>query len=238
MLVMALIVSIPVWNKNRNTLALFIGLILLPYSMAIGTGNALFTQVIDSLAPWSVLIAMLVLAHHPKNLSKMPTFLIGICFMVTFMLQIVTSSLRPYHMSSPLTKQDQLFTEWNLGKVKVDTETHKFLADMKTAAKKCDIAPGAPFIDLYNIPGAALVLQAIPVKTPWLNNAAQAEFVIERARPEELRSAVLAINMDGTSFPLLPQYLKSFPVGYRYCGMATYPLYQGIHIQIWQSQAH
>jgi hypothetical protein len=237
MLVIVLIVSIPVWNKNRGTLALFVGLILLPYSVAIGTGNALFTQVIDSLAPWGVVIAVLVVALHPDDFNKMLSSLIGICFIVTITVQIVTSGFRPYHLSSPLAKQDQTTTVGNLGEVKVDAGTYKFIAEMRAAINECDIAPGAPFIGLYNIPGVALALQAVPALTPWLNNRAQAEFVIERVRSEGLHSAVVALQMgDNEAFPPLPKQLAEFPLGYRYCGMATYPNMQQ-RIQIWQSNA-
>ena len=237
MLVLALIVSVPVWNKNRGALALFLGLILLPYSVAIGTGNTLFAQVIDSLAPWGALIAVLVVARHPDDFNTMPTLLVGVCFIVTIALQIVTSGFLPYHLSQFLTKQDQTTTVGNLGAVKVDAGTYRFLADMRAAIKECDIAPGAPFIGLYNIPGVALALQAVPVLTPWLNNSAQAEFVIERMRPEGLQSAVVALQMgNNEASPSLPQQLAAFPLGYRYCGAATYPYLQQ-RIQIWQSLA-
>ena len=237
MLVMALIVSIPVWNNNRSTLALFVGLMLLPYSVAIGTGNALSTQVIDSLAPWGALIAVLVVARHPDDFNKMTASLIGFCFVGTIALNIVTSGFRPYHLSLPLTKQDRSTMVANLGNVKVDAGTYKFLSEMRATVKECDIAPGAPFIGLYNIPGVALVLQAVPVLTPWLNNRAQAEFVIDRVRSEDLHSAIVAFQMEGNEvFPPLPQQLAAFPLGYRYCGTATYP-YMQQRIQIWHSQA-
>ncbi len=236
MLVMALIVSIPVWNKNRSTLALFSGLILLPYSVAVGTGNVMFTQIIDSLAPWGVLIAVLIVARHPEDLNKTPILLIGICFIVTITLQIISSNFRPYHLSLPLTKHDQTTVVGSLGKLKVDAGTYKFLVEMRAAAKECAIAPGAPFIGLYNIPGVALALQAIPVLTPWLNNQTQANFIMERVPSEELLSAVIALQIGGHgALPPLPQQLAAFPMGYRYCGMATYPYLQQ-KIQIWQSQ--
>jgi hypothetical protein len=236
MLVMALIVSIPVLNRNRRSLVFFAGLILLPYSVAIGTGNTLFTQVVGSLAPWGALIAVLVVACPPDNLNKMPISLIGICFIVTIALQIVNSSFRPYHLSLPLVNQNRAITVGILGEVKVDARTYKFLTEMKTAATECDIAPGAPFIGLYNIPGVALALQATPVLTPWLNNQAQAEFVFDRVAPHELHSAVVAFQMGSNGdFPPLPRQLAAFPSGYRYCGAATDP-YMRKRIQIWQSQ--
>jgi len=234
MLIMALTVSIPVWQGNWSLIVLIGGLILLPYSVAIGTGNTLFTQVIVSLAPWGALIGVLMVSRCPEYRRKMPMSLIGLCFIATVSLQIITSGFRPYHMSTALIDQDQAFTIENLGVVKVDTETHKFLTAIKAAAKECNVAPGSPFLGLYNIPGVALALQAAPVMSPWLNNVAQAVFVLSRTHPEELRSVVVALNMENTgALPPLPLQLKDFPSNYRYCGMATYPFGRQT-IQIWQ----
>lgn len=236
MLIMALSVSASVWKRNKSTLGLLAGLILLPYTVVIGTGNMLFTQIIDSLAPWGALIALLVIARVPTDRNRVFISLIGVCFMATVSLQIVTSAMRPYNLSSPLTKQDQAITVGDLGRVKVDAETHQFLTDMQAAVERCHIAPGAPYLGLYNIPGVALTLQATPVATPWLNNRVQAEFVIERARPEELHQAIVALQMgENEAFPALPRQLEGFPSGYQYCGRAIYP-YMHQHIQIWQSQ--
>lgn len=150
--------------------------------------------------------------------------------MVTIALQIVTSSLRPYHTSLSLTKQDQTTKIGDLGELKVDAETDKFLTDLKVATKECNIEPSVPFIGLYNTPGVALALQAVPV------NSLQAEFVIERLPLEGLHSVVVALHMgDSEALPPLQQQLAGFPLGYRYCGMATYP-YMQQKIQIWQSQ--
>jgi len=235
MLIMALILSIPIWSNNPRLAVLFGGLILLPYSVAMGTGNTLFTQIIVSLAPWGTLIGVLVIARFPENFCKIPISLIGLCFIATVALQVVTSGFRPYHMSSPLINQDMGFATGNLGIVKVDAETHKFLTDINAAVKSCNIAPGTPFIGLYNNPGVALALQGTPVLSPWLNNVAQAEFVLERAPPDELGSVVVALNMGSTEdMPPLPLQLKGFPSDYRYCGMATYP-FGSQKIQIWQS---
>ena len=233
-LVMALLVSIPIWTKNRNLIVLTGGLLFLPYSVAMGTGNTLFTQVIVSLAPWGTLIGLLVVSRCPAGLSKIPMSLIGICFIATVSVQIVTSGFRPYHMSSPLIKQNKEFTTGNVGVVKVDTETYKFLNDIKDAASHCNIVPGASFIGLYNLPGVALALQSVPVMSPWLNNAEQAEFVLERIHTDELRSPLVALNTGSTGdLPPLPVQLKAFPSGYRYCGMATYP-FRSQKIQLWQ----
>ena len=127
MLIMSMLVSIPVWSRNRSFFVLFSVLILLPYSVAMGTSNTLFTQIVVSLAPWGTLVAVLVVADQPKGFSKMPVSLIGLCFIVTVSLQIVTSGLRPYHLSNSLLKQNKAIIIGNLGVVKVDAETYNFL---------------------------------------------------------------------------------------------------------------
>lgn len=234
-LLIAMIVSAGVWNKNRESLAMFAGLILLPYAISFGTGNTLFTQIIVSMAPWSVLVSILLLAKHPNRSSNALLALVGLCFMASITAQIVLSGMRPYHLTHSLSEQNRTVMVGSLGGLKVDMETEQFLADIQTAANECNILPGAPYLGLYNIPGVALVLQAIPVATPWLNNSKQAEFVLgQEPMPE---SAIVALNWaGGQERPELPRQLQAFPDGYRYCGMATYP-YLRQQIQIWQSRA-
>lgn len=71
----------------------------------------------------------------------------------------------------------------------------------------------------------------------WLNNKAQAEFVLDRLSSENLNSSILALQMKGDkTFPSLPEQLDSFPLGYRYCGTVIYP-HKHQNIQIWQYQA-
>jgi hypothetical protein len=234
MLVMALIVSFPIWGRNRNSFALVLGLVLLPYTVGIGTGNALFTQIVVSLAPWAVLIGLLIVAHPAKDFRKMPVTLVGFSFISTVALQTGTSGFRPYHLSAPIFEQDQTFVSEGLGSIKVDAGTHKFLTDAKAAAQSCGIGPASPFLGLYNIPGVALALQAVPIMTPWITNLGQANFVIERLDPHSRQSAVLALNLGNTKeLPPLPDALKGFPTGYQYCGSATYP-YGDQEIQIWR----
>jgi hypothetical protein len=235
MLTMALVVSIPFWNQSRNLVTLFVGLILLPYSVAMGTGNNLFTQIIVSIAPWGTLIGVLVIARFPENFGKIPILLVGFCFIATVSSQIVSSSFQPYHMSTPLINQDMEFSTGGLGIVKVDADTYKFLRDIDNAAKNCNILPGSPLLGLYNVPGVAVALKAIPIMSPWLNNIEQAEFVLSRWSPEEFRSMVVVLNMSNVKdFPPLPMQLKSFPSGYQLCGVATYP-YMKQTIQVWIS---
>lgn len=59
-LTLGLISSFPAWTKNRKIIVLLGGLFILPYSVAVGTGNPLFTEIVDSLAPWGTLICELL----------------------------------------------------------------------------------------------------------------------------------------------------------------------------------
>jgi hypothetical protein len=202
LLIISIIFSRPLWNKNRKLIVLFSYLLVLPYSVAMGTGNTIFTQAIVSLSSWGTFVSILIIARYPKPYSKRPIMLIGLCFIVVVTFQVVTSGYRPYHISMPLVKQDMKFSIGSLGGVKVDPETFKFLADLEAAVKLCEIAPGSPFLGLYNIPGVALALQVAPVLTPWLNNSVQADFVLSRVHKDELKSVVVALNMSGTkNFP-------------------------------------
>jgi hypothetical protein len=232
MLFMLLLVSCAEWTTHWGRSVLVAGLVLLPYAVAVGTGNSLFTQVVDSLAPWGALIAMIMITRRPVDSHATTIVLLGLCFTLMLALQVVTSGLRPYQMDSPLTQQNTIFYDERLGAIKVDERTLRFLTDAKAAVKGCNIAPGAPFVGLYNILGMALVLHSVPPVTPWLNNKEQAEFVLARM-PLNLRAVVLAIKMgaDG-ALPSLPRQLADFPNGYRYCGEATYP-YASQRIEIW-----
>jgi hypothetical protein len=238
MLVMALILSIPLVIKDHKRAGLILGLVLLPYSVAMGTGNMLFTQVIVSLAPWGVLIAALTMTYPREAWNPLSASLIGICFIATVSSQILTSGLRPYSLAAPLHRQDTPFAFENLGVVRVDSRTYTFLRDLQAAKIKCGILPGAPFIGLYSVPGVALALQSVPLMSPWLYNSAQAEFVLERTVPADLSAAVVALNLHEWSMgvlPPLPAQLEQFPVGFRYCGTAIFP-FRNQRIQIWQAR--
>lgn len=231
---MVLLISRPVWQKNSKSIILIWGLIVLPYTVAVGTGNSLFTQVIVSLAPWGTAMGLIATSHFNNRADKIMVLILVTGFITATSLQIVTSGLRPYNMLQPITKQSEPANAGSLGSVKVDTDTKRFINDLKEAAKQCSISRGAPFLGLYNIPGVALVLETVPVLTPWLNNKSQAEFVIGNEHYKVLDSTVVALQttVDGT-FPLLPQQLSTFPFGYRYCGEAIFP-YMHQKIQIWQ----
>ena len=60
LLFLMLVCGFRVWSSGGKIALLFGGLFILPFSVAIGTGNSIFTQVIVTLAPWSIIAVLLV----------------------------------------------------------------------------------------------------------------------------------------------------------------------------------
>lgn len=234
MLSLISLLSIQKITRDKRTLALFLFLFVLPYSVAMGTGNTLFTQVIISLSPWGTLLALLLLTSPSRSKNNTLLSAIGLCIVITVSIQIVSSSFRPYHMTTPLSGQNQAYSDWNLGTVKVDPATHEFLTEMKIIAKRCKIASGTPLLAMYDIPGVSLILGTTPPISPWLNNAAQADFILDRMTQKEIESAVLAIRLNyAGEQPELPKHLTNFPIGYQHCGTSTFPFIKQV-VQIWR----
>lgn len=234
--VSGIVVSISAWKNNSRFIALIGGLCCLPYTVAVGTGNSIFTQVIVSLAPWGVALAVITTLHFDRKSDKIMVFVLLAGLLLPISLQIISSGLRaPYHMVQPLSEQsNKVFIE-GLGTVKVDIETSKFIADLNIAIKTCNISRGTPYLGLYNIPGVSLALQTIPVSTPWLNNLEQADAVLKNLPLGIIRSSIVGIrlNADGST-PSLPKTLGSFPENFQFCGAATYP-FENQKVQIWRS---
>jgi hypothetical protein len=228
--------SISGWLRTWDRFIFIVGLLVLPYAVAIGTGNALFTQVIDSLAPWGALIAVMMVNVQSTSSAKSAFALIGATFMITMTFQLFTSSARPYHVSSPLTQQNMVFHDELLGSIRVDDEGYRFLSGSKAALSRCRIPPGSSLFGLYNIPGLALALGAVAPASPWLNHKEQAEFVMARMRQEETRSVLVAVQVESDgSLPPLPRQLSGFPTGFRHCGDVVFP-YTGRTIAIWHNE--
>lgn len=235
--VLSMLVSMPTLWKNSQFVALVTGLTLLPYTVAVGTGNSIFTQIIISLAPWGVTLSVIASLHFERKMDKVMLVILMTGLLVAITLQIMSSGLRdPYHMVQPLVSQSQRATIAGIGEVKVDADTSKFIADIEEAKEVCGIVPGAPFLGLYNLPGIALPLQAIPVLTPWLNNMAQAEAVLKLASPHVLHGSVIAVllNADG-GLPQLPLALSQLTQDFHYCGETIYPFHHQ-KIQLWYSR--
>jgi hypothetical protein len=233
-LLCALAVSLRVWSCNRRAAVMFLGLTLLPYSIALGTGNSLFTQIIDSMAPWGVLVAVLASLQRDKWSDWiMQQMLMGV-FVAAIASQIVTSGFRaPYNLAEPLVRQSKLARVGHLGRLRVDAGTVKFVKDIDEAVKACGLAQGAPFLGFYNLPGVALALRTVPIVTPWINTPAQAIAIlsIEPLEPQRPLAVAVLKRKDGSRAEL-PAALAAFPAGFSFCGEATYP-FDNQSIEIW-----
>lgn len=212
---------------------LFVVLAMLPYTVAMGTGNALFGQVIISLASWGALMALAASARPVATRDAVVPMAILVGFVALTSVQILVYKAKiPYSLSDRMDRQSFPVDIGPLGRVKVDAGTRQFMQEVDAAVAKCRLAPGAPFLGLYNVPGLALALNAVPVETPWLNNVAQADAVLS-LNETVADKAVIAIrlNMDG-SLPPLPAALNGFPSSFQHCGDAMFP-YGKQSIQIW-----
>ena len=139
-------------------------------------------------------------------------------------------------MHRPLPEQTEAITLPPLGTFRVDRETRDSYIKLTQLADSCGIHQGRRFLGLYNIPGIALILQAVPLGFPLLQDRPSTEPILDHLTPETLRSAVVGIDLDSGSYdPSMPKQLVTFPTGYRLCGTVTLP-YQKQKVELWISQ--
>jgi putative flippase GtrA len=233
-----LLLSLRGASLSRKAKLLLGALFFLPFAATIGTGNALFTQVVIALAPWTVGVAVLACACDPRS----PTFLLQrsatALLLILVTVLITVSYLRdPYHLAEPLIRQTEVVRVPQLGTVKVDPQTLQFLDQVGQARQACAIMPGGAYFGMFNLPGLALTLDLVPPVTPWLNNAEQTVKVLQSWSPGAFDRIVVALSADARADPLLvPPDLRPEVQGYAFCGHATVP-HDGQTIAIWASPA-
>lgn len=235
--ILCMVTTLRTWCRSLRMIMLASGLFLLPFLIALGTGNPLPFQIILSLASWGLLCATLAMAA--KGGERLAAMLFCLVLVVTIASQIVTSGIRaPYRLSGPITEQTLPVDIPGLGRVRVDSVTKQFVDDVRTAAATCDIARGRPYLGFYNLPGVALVLDAVPVDTAWLFLDTFAQAVLQRADQTKIRNAVVAVKLDGNGNRIaLPEALSGFPADYRLCGTAMLP-FQKDRFEIWAPVTH
>jgi hypothetical protein len=183
----------------------------LPFAIAIGTSNPLHVQLLGGLAPWGVLGAIVAL----KQPLRWMGVLASLAFAATILAQVAGHSQQPYRMA-PMAQQVVPIVVPVLGEIDVDPGTATRLQALHDAAARCGIRPGTPFVDLYNLPVAGLVLDAPPLVSPWMLDAHHAERVLRHAEPALLRRATLVVE-DGAA---LPPQLADYRSTHRSCGRA------------------
>jgi hypothetical protein len=224
-------------SNLKECLALFAVLFLAPYCAAFGTGNSIFTQVIDYMAPWGVAISLLTLVPTNNHEHRQLSYFLCASFTCLLSLQFITSTYqKPYHMLTPLNHQNLTSIVPSVGAIKTDYETQLFIEDIKRAAMKCKILPGRPFLGLYNVPGVALILEATPPISPWITNFAQAEIIFNLLSSQQKSQLVLAINKEGENpYPKLPKGIEGIMKDFKFCGTAQYPD-RNKFIEIWSRE--
>lgn len=235
-LALSLINTTLTWTKDIKTAVLIIGLIGLPYCVAIGTGNSIHTQVIISLAPWGTVIAVLAIPNRLKGYRNKMSMLICALFVSVIIVQVFLCSLSPYHLNSSVWKQHIPTKISTIGIVMTDKATHDYVVALMTATKEGSILKAQPFLGFYNMPGAAIVMETIPLFSPWISNVGQSELILAKVNPKLLQIAVIGIMLNpDSSMPTLPKQLSGFPKGYKKCGEAVYPdfPYRNQRIQMW-----
>jgi hypothetical protein len=220
------------YTFNKDLFIIIFGLILLPFAVAIGSGNSIFTQIIISLAPWGIVIALLSNIYYKNVEDIVLTKLLFIVFIIVVSSQIFLNLFRiPYHMNSSYIAQSNLVYIKGLGNIKVDTKTSEFINGLHKAIKICKIPQKAEFYGMYNIPGVSLPLQSIPVSTPWLNDKAQTDVILKHNNKKHYHIVAIQLNNYG-KIPALPQIMKPYDNKLQYCGAVEYP-YNNQKIQIW-----
>lgn len=232
-LLLALLAWAPLWWRDPRQRALVAALAVLPAAVAIGSSNPLEMQVLMALAPWGALVGLAGFSQ-PRRAAATAA---GLLFGLVVLAQVVGSASQPYRMA-PLSRQTERISLPRLGAVRVDPATASLARQFQQGARSCGIAAGQPFLDIYNAPGVALLLDLVPVVGPWLNDAEPAARLLALADPAELRRAAVATTRreQPGRLPVPPRQLAGFPTDYRLCATAASP-YDGARMELWAPPA-
>lgn len=229
-----LVLTARVWLTQRRLAILTASLFALPFAIAIGTGNPLPFQIVLALASWGALSGVLAFGAGDHSL-RVPAIALAVVFPVLLAAQIASSGYRaPYRLAQPLQAQQLPVDLGRLGTLKVDAQTERFVTEVRGAWRRCGLPEQMPFLGIYRLPGVALLVDAIPVATPWLFSKSFTDAALNGVSTEQLKGAAVALQLapDGTR-PELPDQLQSiFPSAYRYCGAFSLP-FGGARAELW-----
>ena len=222
------------WLQNRKAIFQLAVLLLLPFCIAIGSYNSMHLQALFSLAPWGLLVGILAFGVASLPESRHAAMLVCVLFVILATSQVLTNGFRaPYRLHRPLQEQTETIAMPALGTLRVDKETFDSFHELTRLAAACGLHPGQNFLGLYNIPGVALMLQAVPLGFPILQDRLSTEPILEHLSPAAIRSAIVGIDLDSGSYdPGMPKQLAAFPAGYRSCGKVTLPYRRQI-VELW-----
>jgi hypothetical protein len=219
-LLLALLASFRRWASDIRATSLVFALVALPVAVALGTSNPLQIQILTALAPWGLLIALFGFSSRSVLL---PVAMVGTLFNAIVLFQVVSNGAEPYRMR-PLTEQTEAVEIGQLGILKVDALTASLVRDIGAAASTCEVRPGTPFVDFYNLPGVALIVGGVPIESPWFLDTGYANLALKNAPADSLQRAVLAVKLEQSgSRPVPPRQLQHFPMGFTLCGRSLGP---------------
>lgn len=232
LMAVCLLATLDTWTRNLGAVTLTIGLVLLPYCVAFGTGNPINTQIVVALAPWGAVVAMLAIVGNASGRGNWLGMVSCAIFPAVIAVHALVCSFSPYHLES-IWKQNVPTMVGGIGLVKTDRRTHEFISLLTDIKGKSIMPDKPPYLGFYDVPGIALIIDSIPVFSPWLTYQKQSEVMLSRVSPGLLHSAIIGILLksDGT-MPSLPQQFANFPNGYTKVGEATCT-YGNQIIQLW-----
>lgn len=229
----SLFISLNKWTKNSKTTILTMGLGVLPYFTAIGTGNGINTQIVGSLAFWGCLIAILWISNKSQNENKNLSIVTCVLFVFIITYQIVVCSFAPYHLNGSIWEQDIPTEIGSIGMIKTDQKTHDFIDELTLIKRNYIKSSTEPYLCFYREPGIALIIDVVPIFSPYLILPKQSELMLAQVPPAVLKSAIVGIVLnDKGERPSLPAQFSDFPANYKKCGELFCP-YTYSRFQIW-----
>lgn len=235
---LGLILTLRVWIVRWRLAVLTGSLLALPFAIAIGTGNPMPFQIVLALASWGALAGVLAFGAADHEM-KVPAIALAVAFALVLATQIASSGYRaPYRLAEPMQAQRIPIDLGKLGVLKVDSETERFIGDVRSAWRRCGLQPHTPYLGVYGLSGVALVVDAVPVATPWLFSKSFADAALNGVGDQQLKDAPVALLLTPNGArPELPDRLRlAFPSAYRSCGAFSLP-FDAARAELWAPAA-
>jgi hypothetical protein len=193
-------------GKNPMTmlhLPLVILLLLLPYVYVFGTGRAYWDNMPGASFFWflaGVPFLSACLSYDQIGKVLVPwtlmALLAGACI-------VSIAEKNPYRQNIPLSEMKVKFKPTGaLFGIMVEEERAKFFAELQIKATRAGLSPGTNLIDLTgSFPGTALVLDLVPMGSPWLSGGYEgsnevASLLLERVDRGKLHNAWVLLAPD------------------------------------------
>ncbi len=210
--------------KNMIHCLLFIMLFLLPFIVALGTNNAIYTQILLSCFAWMPIYIFFSLLNS-KVIGKTFTYF-GVAGISILSLHYAIYSLKemPYGLYGNLSAQKQLTTV-NDTELYLD-QTSKYIIDnTRNQLEKCGFKANDYLISLTDVPGLTYAVKARSPACPWYFGIypGSKEFAKFCLSLSENHNAFVLLDSYNGQIPdfsenKLGEYFKDFSKKYIQCG--------------------